>query len=59
VTLVSAGNTACIYRFKNNGANTLTLAAPGSETIDGSATKTVAAGASLTVVPSGGAWVSV
>lgn len=58
-TLVSAANTACVYSFRNTGANALTLAAAGSETIDGSATKTVAAGASVTVVPSGGNWVSV
>lgn len=58
-TLVSAGNTACVYTFRNTGANALTLAAAGSETIDGSATKTVAAGASLTLVPSAGNWVSV
>jgi hypothetical protein len=58
VTLASAGNVSLKQTFRNTGANTLTLAAAGSETIDGSATKTVAAGASVTVVPSGGNWVS-
>ncbi|WP_406161000.1 hypothetical protein [Streptomyces canus] len=58
-TLQSAGNTSLKQVFRNTGANTLTLAAAGSETIDGSATKTVAAGASVTIVPSGGNWVTV
>jgi hypothetical protein len=58
-TLISAGNTATILTFKNTGTNALTLAAAGSETIDGSATKTVAAGTSVTIVPSGGNWVTV
>lgn len=59
VTLISAANTPNVYTLKNSGTNTLTVAAAGSETIDGSATKTVAAGASVTVVSSGGNWVSV
>nr|WP_159059617.1 hypothetical protein [Streptomyces antibioticus] len=59
VNLVSAGNTACEFVFKNTGTNTLTLDGAGAETIDGSATKTVAAGASVRLVPSGGAWYSV
>lgn len=59
VTMISAVATQNIYTFRNTGANALTVAAAASQTIDGSATKTVAAGASLTVVPSGGNWVSV
>lgn len=59
VTLISAVATPNVYSFRNTGASTLTVAAAGSETIDGSATKTVAGGASLTLVPSGGNWVSV
>lgn len=56
VTLISAVATPNVYSFKNTGTNTLTLACTGAETIDGSATKTVAAGASVTVFPSGGTW---
>lgn len=59
VTLISAVATPNVYSFRNTGANTLTVAAAASQTIDGSATKSVAAGASLTLVPSGGNWVSV
>jgi hypothetical protein len=58
-TLPGAGNVSLSLSFRNTGSNTLTVAAAGSETIDGSATKTVAAGASLRLVPSGGNWVSV
>lgn len=58
-TLVSAGNSACAFTFKNTGTNALTLAAAGAETIDGSATKTVAAGTTVKVVPLGGVWYSV
>jgi hypothetical protein len=58
-TLLSAANVGCRFTFKNAGTNTLTIAAAGAETIDGSATKTVAAGTSITVVPSGGNWYSV
>jgi hypothetical protein len=61
VTMISAAHTPNIYSFRNTGASALTVAAAaaGSETIDGGATKTVAAGASLTLIPSGGNWVSV
>jgi hypothetical protein len=59
VTLAGAGNVSLKQTFRNTGANTLTLAAAGSETVDGSATKTVAAGASVTVVPVGGNWISI
>ncbi|MEV6055009.1 hypothetical protein [Streptomyces sp. NPDC052107] len=58
-TLVSAANTACAYTFKNTGTNSLTVAAAGSETIDGSATKTVPVGTSVTVIPAAGNWVTV
>ncbi|MGW0419475.1 hypothetical protein [Streptomyces sp. NPDC003015] len=59
VTLASAGNVSLKQTFRNTGANTLTLAAAGSETIDGGATKSVAAGASVTVIPVGGNWISI
>lgn len=60
VTLISAVATPNVYTFKNVAAsNTLTLHGAGSETIDGSATKTVAAGAFVTLVSDGTNWVTV
>ena len=54
-----SGLTGRQYIVKNTGAGTITLDGNASETIDGSTTQTVAAGAKMTIVCTGTAWISI
>lgn len=58
VTLPTAvGINGRIYVVKNSGAGTITLAADGAETIDGSATQPIASGASIMVQSNNSNWI--
>lgn len=46
-----------VYRVKNSGAGTITVDGNSSETIDGAATDTLAAGEFATYVSTGSAWI--
>ena len=47
------------YILKNSGAGSVTVDPDGSETINGSATATIAAGASLEIISNNSNWISV
>jgi hypothetical protein len=60
VTLPTAtGAKGQVYIVKNSGAGTITVATTSSQLIDGSATKTVAAGAALRVASTNIGWISI
>ena len=57
-TAAAAGVTGRIYNIKNSGAGTITIAASGSDLIDGLATKTLSLQySSLTVQSTGSGWI--
>lgn len=61
ITLPSAaaGGTGQAFIIKNSGAGTVTLATTSSQTIDGAAPGTVAAGGVIRLVSTGSNWISV
>lgn len=53
----AVGITGRIYVVKNSGAGTITIDPSGAETIDGAATATLVAGASITTQSTGANWI--